>query len=254
MKENTIVGDAFQRNIEGPRDIAAIIFDVDGTLYNQGAVRRNMAVELISAHCLRPAEGFALYRFLSAYRKAQEKLRGSRLTGPASELQFLSACQSTRTDPARGRAYFERWFHSAPLKHIRAAVRPALVDFLSAMKSRGLKLGVLSDYPADSKLAALGIVGFFDAVVCADDAGVEGFKPDPSGLLLCAEKLGVAPPNVLYIGDRPEVDAECAHRAGAAAAILQKNRPRPTDGAWLSAPTFASLESELMRRDWIRTR
>jgi hypothetical protein len=61
--------------------IAAVILDVDGTLYDQAVIRRKMASELISAYILKPAAGFKLCRFLRRYRQAQERLRGLDLDG-----------------------------------------------------------------------------------------------------------------------------------------------------------------------------
>jgi FMN phosphatase YigB (HAD superfamily) len=228
-----------------PPELAAIIFDVDGTLYDQAFVRRRMAAALISAHLSRPGKGLALLRFLKAYRKAQESLRGANLPGTAAQRQLAVACEQSRTDPRTAQAYLDRWFHATPLPYVRAAIRPGLADFLSAAKSHGMKLGVVSDYPATAKLEALGLNGFFAAVVSAGDPGVSGFKPDPSGLLLCAQQLGVSPRQVLYLGDRPEMDAECARRAGATAAILEKTHPSSSREAYLSVPTFAVLQQKL---------
>jgi FMN phosphatase YigB (HAD superfamily) len=117
--------------------IAAIVFDVDGTLYDQRSVRRRMAVELVSAHLLRPMRGRALFRFLTCYRKAQETLRGSELYGRAGEAQLHAACERSHTHAAAARAYLQEWFHTAPLRHVRAALRPGIVEFLSAVKVMG---------------------------------------------------------------------------------------------------------------------
>ena len=229
--------------------IAAVILDVDGTLYQQTLVRWKMAAELIAAHALKPVAGYALFRFLKSYRKAQERLRGSDLDGRAAEIQFTSACDDSHTGAAAARAYLDRWFYAAPLKHVRAAIRPGTVDFLSAMKTRGIKLGVVSDYPATAKLEALGVLDYFTSVVSAYDPEVRAFKPDPSGLLLCAERLGAAPQQVLYIGDRREVDAECARRAGAYAAILEADSRQPASVApWCSASSFPDLLRDLLSR------
>jgi FMN phosphatase YigB (HAD superfamily) len=109
---------------------------------------------------------------------------------------------------------------------------------------------VLSDYPATSKLEVLGLAGYFGTVVSSGDAEVRGFKPDPSGLLLAAKRLGVTPQRLLYVGDRPEVDAECARRAGASAAILEirGRRYSQAERYWHSAPSFAALLEELHTR------
>ncbi len=186
-----------------------------------------MAARLITAHLLEPVTGYRLLRFLQAYRRAQESLRGSDLRDNVGEHQFVLACKSAAIEPAAGRAYLERWFHTEPLPHIPTAVRDGVHSLLAGLQSAGIKLGVLSDYPAESKLEAAGLRPFFSAVVCSSDPGVTGFKPDTSGLLLCATRLGVEPRQLLYVGDREEVDAECAYRAGASAVIVGKRLRRP---------------------------
>ena len=61
--------------------IRAVLFDVDGTLYRQGPVRRAMVARLAGAYWRRPGEGAAWHALLGAYRRAQEDLRGSRVRG-----------------------------------------------------------------------------------------------------------------------------------------------------------------------------
>ena len=254
MKDEPTIGNIAAAAPSSARPIAAIVFDVDGTLYDHAYVRRAMAKELICAHAFRPLKGFALMKFLTAYRKAQEQLRGSTLNGQAAEVQFLTACKNSNTKATVAHTYLDEWFYTAPLKHVRAALRPGLKEFLHAMKARAMKLGVFSDYPAASKLQVLGLDGFFDVVVTSDDREVQGFKPDPSGLLRCAERLEVSPQQLLYVGDRPEVDAECARRAGAIAAILDTSQEREPSCArhGYFAESFPSLMRQLAERGALR--
>jgi beta-phosphoglucomutase-like phosphatase (HAD superfamily) len=235
------------------QSIAAIILDIDGTLYDQAPVRRKIAAELIRAYVTNPVVGLKLFRFLYQYRRAQEALRGFDLQGHAAQFQMSRACDASYVDVEVAREYLDRWFFESPLRHLGAAVRPEATSFLAAMKDRGIKLGAFSDYPAASKLDALAVGRFFDAVVSSFDSEVKGFKPNPSGLLLCAKKLGVLPQQVLYVGDRPQVDAECARRAGALAAILEDGQPRTPSGGkfWHSAVSFPALLSDVLSGTWI---
>ena len=52
---------------------------------------------------------------------------------------------------------------------------------------------------------------FFDHVLCAAEVG--SLKPNPAGVLLLAERMGLAPADMLYIGDRT-IDLEAAAAAG----------------------------------------
>jgi FMN phosphatase YigB (HAD superfamily) len=73
---------------------------------------------------------------------------------------------------------------------------------------------VCSDYPANAKLAAMGIERYFDCVVAAQDQEVGCFKPNPRILEVALDKLSVAPADALYAGDRPDGDGGAASRAG----------------------------------------
>ena len=52
-----------------------------------------------------------------------------------------------------------------------------------AARSARRPAGVLSDYPAEAKLQALGLAGRFSPVLCATDPEIGAFKPNPRGFL-----------------------------------------------------------------------
>jgi len=100
---------------------------------------------------------------------------------------------------------------------------------------RGIPIGVFSDYPALGKLRALGLTA--QVIVSATSAEVNRLKPDPTGLLLAAGKLGLPAPECLFIGDQEAKDGECARRAGMPYLILasrDKNHQLHGLAAWLS--------------------
>ena len=69
-----------------------------------------------------------------------------------------------------------------------------------------------SDYPAEEKLAALGLRA--EVVVSATDPEVDRLKPDPRGLEVALARLGASAEHCLLVGDRDERDGEAARRAG----------------------------------------
>ena len=74
--------------------------------------------------------------------------------------------------------------------------------FLTGLKHRGLKLGVMtndSEVGARAHLTAAGIVGCFD-FIAGFDSGY-GAKPDPDPLLAFARALGLDPSRVVMVGD-----------------------------------------------------
>lgn len=200
--------------LAGAAGAEAIVFDLDGTLYAQRPVRRGMARRLVTAHVARPLVGVRTMRALAAYRRAQEAMRARGHHGDLARAQLAEAAAAAGVEPAGLADLVERWMESEPLDLVAAHARPGLVATLDELRARGVRLGVVSDYPAAAKLAAMGIDRHFDVVRCAQDADVGVFKPDPRGLLVTLSDLGVDPSRAVYVGDRAEVDGAAAAAAG----------------------------------------
>ena len=183
----------------------AVIFDVDGTLYRQRPLRQKMLLALLGHYARRPWRWREL-QMLSRFRAEREKRPGA--VGPDLE----NAQYTWGGYPAaQVRPVVQRWIFDYPNQYLAACAYPGVADFFAALRRQGIKIGVYSDYPAQAKLAALGLTA--DVVVSSTDAAVDRLKPDPAGLLHAARQLGVAPADCLFIGDRPELDGECARRA-----------------------------------------
>jgi HAD superfamily hydrolase (TIGR01549 family) len=224
--------------------IRAVVFDVDGTLYHQSPLRRAMAVRLVRAHALRPWSGWRTMRIISAYRHAQESMRDDAVVGDLHAAQIDAAATRTGADPADVARCIARWMDDEPLQLLGRYVRQGMSELLDDLRARGVRLAVLSDYPAEAKLTAMGLAGKFDAVLCAQDPEIGVFKPDPHGILVALDRLGVAPGAAMYVGDRVDVDAVAAHAAGVACVILTEARIRQQSG---ESTLLASL-SDLSKR------
>jgi HAD superfamily hydrolase (TIGR01509 family) len=218
----------------------ALLFDLDGTLYLQAPVRRRMALRLAGHLAKSPAQGLRDLRLLRAYRRAQEYLRSADHGGSAEE-QLRLSLEWTGCDPARARLCIERWMQTEPLDVLPRHVRPGIAPLLKTARQRGLKLGVVSDYPAVQKLRVMGLLDSFDTVVCAQEAGIDVFKPSPRSLLAAASVLGVAPADAVYIGDRPEVDAEAARRAGMPSIMIAGTSHRLSSNVVADFPSLDRL-------------
>lgn len=64
----------------------------------------------------------------------------------------------------------------------------------------------------DRKLRVLGVRDRFETVLCAVELGVH--KPDPGAFHAACEALRLAPEEVAYVGDQPDIDARGAAEAG----------------------------------------
>ena len=95
-------------------------------------------------------------------------------------------------------------------------------------------------------LDGLGLTGFFREILGGDS--LPSRKPDPAGLHILAGRLGVPTERLLLVGDT-WVDAETAHHAGCAFALVEWGFPRQAklDGvvADLRVKTAAELVAAL---------
>jgi FMN phosphatase YigB (HAD superfamily) len=227
-----------------PSRVTTIVFDVDGTLYHQGGVRRAMLFRLLGATLANPFVGISTFRALQAYRQAQESLREGEACADLAAEQLRIACQGCGQTERKMTEIVERWMNREPLDLLRRFVDPALRPLLDAARSRGLRLGVFSDYPAATKLEAMDLSHFFDVVLSAQDAAVNRFKPHPTGLIETLQRLGAAPEQALYVGDRFDVDAAVARAAGVPCVIVGR-RQKATADDWVHVSSHSELHTIL---------
>lgn len=204
-------------------DVAAVVFDVDGTLYETRRMRWGLLPRLLKGSLARPTEAATVLSVVRSYRRAHEQLRGrgrDELGGTLAEAQLrLAAALSGEREEVVRRLVHE-WFEVAPLPALAAAARPGLSRSLSRLRGAGIRTAVLSDYPPLPKLQALGIETLFDCVAWAQEASIGVLKPDPAGLREVLRRLAVAPEQAVYVGDRPDVDAKAAAAAGCRGVLI----------------------------------
>ena len=211
--------------------VRAVLFDVDGTLYGQALIRVLMAVELLSLPVsLRSVHrAMRVWRAIKMFRAVREELRsiepGQR---DLASLQYRETAKRIGEDASEIERWVEEWIHRRPLKYLRLGRRVGLESFLGELARAGMKTGVLSDYPCDDKLRALGLGGRFSLSLCTTDPEIGAFKPHAAGFLRACDLWGLSPDQVLYVGDRPDVDAAGAAAAGMPCAIV-------SGAAWLAS-------------------
>lgn len=208
--------------------VELVVFDVDGTLYDQQRVRIAMAVELASEMAWR--RNFALAKTLRAYRRCHEELgegspRDLRHPHYSLSLQRDLTAQRTGQPVEQVHAWADEWMEKRPLPHIAAARVDGVRELFAALAASGRTIAIFSDYPAEAKLAALGLVAHI--VVTAGDSDVGRLKPDPAGLRKALSLAGVRPERALMIGDRFDRDALAAQRAAVPALIRSRRSAAP---------------------------
>jgi putative hydrolase of the HAD superfamily len=134
--------------------------------------------------------------------------------------QLAAAAHRTGLSLQEVERLVDEWMLARPLKYLRVCRAKGLDRLLAFLEQAGVPSGVLSDYPAESKLQALGLGGRFSPVLCTSSPEVAALKPSPRGYLLACRSWKLTPGEVLFVGDRPEVDAAGAAAAGMPCVIV----------------------------------
>ena len=219
------------------RDIRLVVFDVDGTLYDQRALRWTMLRHLLLDALQSGSIG--TLKTISRFRRVREELAE---TGAEEfvTLQYSRTAEQAGMDAADVRRLVEDWMERRPLPHLRAARFPGLAELFQRLRERGTTIGVWSDYPAHDKLQALGLQA--DIVCSAGDTGIGRLKPCPTGLHAVMAQAGCEPGETIMIGDRQERDGLAAEAAGVRALIKSRDRN-------CALPYFHSYTSDIFHID-----
>ena len=215
--------------------IDLVVFDVDGTLYDQRRLRLGMLRQLIG-HSWQTRSLNTLL-ILRTFRQVRETL-GEQAGRDFMALQYAQTASRHGTTPAAVRALTEEWMERRPLPLLAACRYAQVAEVFAGLRANGKRIAAFSDYPAVAKLAALGLQA--DAVVCATDADISRLKPDPAGLLSILRQTGVGPARALMIGDRFDRDAAAAGKAGMRALI----RSPKAHSQW---PTFQRYDDAVFQ-------
>ena len=202
-------------------DIRGILFDVDGTLYHPTPLRLIMVSLLLLTNIHKPKELIKTIRVIAAYRRAQETLRTcAQRQKDYPKRQIDLASKQTGESSAFVSEVVKEWFEKKPVSYLRLCRRRGMENVIGLLHQRGFRIGVYSDYPVEEKLHALGISHFFTVIISASDPEVKGFKPETNGFSVTARRMGLKPAEILYVGDRPDVDGAGASAAGMQVVIL----------------------------------
>ena len=210
--------------------ISAIVFDMDGTLYDQRLLRKRM-VPRLGFYALTRVD-ITLLKVISALRRERESLAEAECS-PFEDTLIANVAQATGATPDRVRFVLNDWLETRPLPLLAPCIVPGTAALFKALRATGRGVAILSDYPASAKLQALKLEA--DRVFAATDPDIAIQKPSPKGLERAATHFGLTPGAVLMIGDRDERDGEAARRAGAPYLI------RGRDFDTFEDPLFAPL-------------
>lgn len=186
--------------------IKVVIFDVDGTLYHQGSLRERMILDLIPYFLFHPFEIYDL-KILADFRSVREAHAGEEVDD-LEHMQYAWAAQKSHVSMEEVKEVVRKWIYEKPLEFLSLIRYKGLMGFLNSLQTYRIKYVFFSDYPAKDKLKVLGIEAA--GIFAATDRNINALKPNPKGLRVIVEKMGVDVKECLFIGDREERDGAMA--------------------------------------------
>jgi phosphoglycolate phosphatase len=185
-----------------PIEIAAVAFDLDGTLVDTLPDLHEAANRMLGDLGRPKVVDSAVRAYVGdgVDRMVKRLLTGDPDGEPDAAL-FDRAGNVFRTHYARVLSRASRPF-------------PGVVEGLQEMRRHGLRLACITNKPAgfaEPLLRDIGLAPYLDLVLSGDS--LPRRKPDPSPLLHCAQVFGVPASRLLMIGDSPN-DTRAARAAG----------------------------------------
>ena len=182
----------------------AVIFDLDGTLYDKrGLVRRLMWSQVCHGRLF----------MLGHERAVRKALKGRHFD---SEEAFYEAFFARFQHPDAARKWYFETYMPDTIAILRRSyhIAPWVAEMLGSLRSDGVKIAVFSDYGCvREKLEALG----FDpawADYLFDAPALGGLKPCRESFEKICHQMGVQPSECLTVGDRDDTDGEGARSVG----------------------------------------
>ncbi len=174
--------------------LKAVVFDLFGTLIDNWPFERLEATHSRLAELLQvPVE-----EFTRLWRETWDERNRGKIATCEDNLRLI--CHALNSSPSRERISQACRFRLQVTRE-SFAPRPDAAATLTALRERGLKLGMISDCSWETPVVWEGsaLAPLFDVAVFSVKEGVK--KPDPRIYLLTCERLGVQPQECLYVGD-----------------------------------------------------
>ncbi len=214
------------------RDIRAVLFDLDDTLYDRDAAFQQWAEAFVG--------GDLEVRDEAERRETLERIRSLDAGGYGSkQALFVDLHERYPRLPGQAESTLERFF---PQMLTYLALSAETEQALDALAGAGVPFGVVTNGSARqwNKIEKLGLRRRTSCLFVSETFG--GRKPEAAIFRAAADCLGVAPENVLFVGDHPINDVCGAQRVGMRTAWLHRDKPWPeTAGPACADYTISSL-------------
>lgn len=194
----------------------AVIFDLDGTLYDNSRLPFYVIIRNL----------FSL-RLLAAERMCRHTMSGCYFgtKGLAYDELFKRISQKTGKSVEKVTRWYWDVYMPSQVKALKCHMhaKPWVLPTLNSLKEQGVKIACFSEYSfIREKLSALDInPDIFDFIIDAPTAG--GFKPCRKAFMYVAAKLDTHPADILMVGDREDTDGAGAQSCKMMFVLAPKN-------------------------------
>jgi len=226
-------------------EIKAVLFDLGETLLDFGKVKATrlfrqgarLSYDFLKS-CGQPVGGFEYYCWSNLialrFRHLISNITKNDINSSAL-LRGIGTRKGIKLDAQQWRDFAWLWYE--PLSKI-GTTDPKIKETLIALKKMGLKLGIVSNtfvnaYSLEKHLKQLGLLDFFTVRMYSYEFDFR--KPDARIFKIAAERLGEAMENILYVGDRIDMDIKPALQIGmqpVLKAAYTNAGKTPPNGAW----------------------
>jgi phosphoglycolate phosphatase-like HAD superfamily hydrolase len=113
--------------------VRGVIFDLDGTLYDQRRLRARILAELVMHLALQPSHWVDVVGLIR-FRKLRERLADLKARN-AAQLQYALVSKSLGLPESRVVAFVDEWIERRPLPHLRATRLSGVVEFFAILRA-----------------------------------------------------------------------------------------------------------------------
>lgn len=190
-----------------------------------------MLLELINYTIFNPIKGLKTIHILKTFRSNRETLRWNAPPKSMIErLQYEDVARKSKAPVAVVESAVTQWIMNRPARRLKKFRKPGIEKFLKYCSGVGIKIGAYSDYPTEEKINGLALSQWFNLHICSVDAHINSFKPSPKGIQMASKLWDIEPKEILYVGDRPDIDGKAAKSAGAQFLCIGKGKRQSKDG------------------------
>lgn len=196
------------------KDIKAVAFDIDGTLYSDFSLYRRMPVYFLKH-----------LPFFIKFNSVRKILHQTAPLGDFYEFQsrLLAEKMSVSVEEAKNLISDNCYKGLMPFFEKVKPYKDA-VDTILSFKEAGLKIAILSDFPPEQKGDLWGLRDAADVCMGSEESGA--LKPSIYPFKILAMKLGLNCEEILYVGNSHKYDVMGAKNAGMKSAYLLKGRKK----------------------------